>query len=152
MNHPTRFLPVSLRRPLLWLIPPLFVGLQACANSAAPTSETTATLWGTQWTLVAIGPQAVMPTPQATLLFPEMGRAAGNGSCNRFSGAVTVTHDNIQFGPLASTKMACMGGAMAQESAYLTALQKAQTFERQGDTLLIHTLGIDQPLRFTAAK
>lgn len=152
MNHPVHSLSASLRRPMLWLIAPLMLGLQACANPATPAAEPTAGLWGTQWTLVAMGAQAAMPTPQATLQFPEPGRAAGNGSCNRFSGEVTVTQDRITFGNLASTKMACMGGAMAQESAYLGALAKAQRFERRGDNLLIHVDGMAQPLRFTNAK
>jgi heat shock protein HslJ len=46
-----------------------------------------------------------------------------------------------------STKMACIGGASEQESRYLGALQKAQRYEVQGDTLLIHAQGMDQPLR-----
>ncbi|MEX1167022.1 MAG: META domain-containing protein [Hydrogenophaga sp.] len=153
MNHPVHSLSASLRRPMLWLIAPLMLGLQACANPAAPAAEpTTATLWGTQWTLVSMGAQAVMPTPQATLQFAAPDRVSGNGSCNRFSGAVTVNQDRIQFGNLASTKIACMGGAMAQESAYLGALGKAQRFERRGDTLLIHVDGMAQPMRFTIAK
>ena len=152
MNHPIRSLPTPFRRPLLWLIAPLFLTLQACANSAAPAPTPAAPLWGTQWTLVAVGNQEVMPKSQATLQFPAEGRATGNGSCNRFSGAVTVNQNSIHFGSLASTKMGCLGGAMAQENAYLSALEKAQRFEQRGDTLLIHVDGMAQPLRFTAAK
>lgn len=152
MNHPNRLLSDLTRRAVLWLIAPTFLGLQACANSALPAPQAPMTLWGTHWKLTAIGAQPVMPQSKATLQFPEAGRVAGNGSCNRFSGMVTVAQDRITFGQMASTKMACMGEAMAQETTYLAALQKAQRVELQGDLLLIHVQGLSQPLRFTPAR
>jgi heat shock protein HslJ len=151
LNPTTRLLRTLTRRPALWLAAPLFLALQACSSSATPAPNAPAPLWGTQWQLAALGAQAVMPQSRATLQFPEVGRVTGNGSCNRFSAAVTVRQDRLTFGDLASTKMACIGGAMAQETAYMAALQKAQRFERQGDSLLIHVQGLAQPLRFTAA-
>ena len=152
MNHPTHWLSSFTRRPLLWLAAPIFLGLQACANSAPPAPGPAAPLWGTQWVLASVGAQPVIQGSQATLQFPEAGHLAGNGSCNRFSGAIKLHLDQLAVGALVSTKMACMGGAMAQENAYMAALQKAQRYERSGDTLLIHVLGMEQPLRFTAAK
>jgi heat shock protein HslJ len=128
----------------------MFLGLQACANSAAP--ESPVPLWGTQWHLEALGSQAVMASSKASLQFPEMGRVAGHGSCNQFSGSVTVTGDQLAFGNMASTKKACQGAAMAQERDYLAALQKAQRYEQQGDTLLIHIQGMAQPLHFVRAR
>lgn len=156
--------PMRLRRfrhpPMRWLATPLLLVLQACANSATPApppssatqAQQIAPLWGTQWHLVALGTQPVMAQSKATLQFPEVGRVSGNGSCNQFSGVVTVRQASISIGSLASTKMACMGGAMEQEAAYLAALQKAQRFERQGETLLIHVQGMDQPLRLQLVK
>jgi heat shock protein HslJ len=152
LNHPTHWLSTLTRRPLLWLAAPIFLSLQACANSAEPMPGPATPLWGTQWVLASVGAQPVIQGSQATLLFPEAGHLAGNGSCNRFSGAVQVQNGQMAVGALVSTKMACMGGAMAQESAYMAALQKAQRYERSGDTLLIHVQGMEQPLRFTAAK
>ena len=140
------------RRPSLWLTAPIWLGLQACANSAAPAAEPVAPLWGTQWQLQALGAQPVMARSKASLEFPEIGRVAGHGSCNRFSGSVTVTGDKLTFGNMASTKMACLGEAMSQERNYLSALQKATRYELQGDTLLIHAAGLEQPLRFSLAK
>jgi heat shock protein HslJ len=49
---------------------------------------------------------------------------------------------------MGSTKMACMGPANGQETRYLAALQKAERYEVQGRTLLIHVQGMNQPLRF----
>jgi heat shock protein HslJ len=140
------------RRTTLWLAAPIWLGLQACANSAAPSPETAKPLWGTEWQLKAIGTQPVMENSRASLQFPEVGRAAGNGSCNRFSGAVAMQGDHLSFEGIASTKMACAGQAMTQERSYLSALQKATRYERQGDTLLIHAAGLEQPLRFSLVK
>ena len=118
--------------------------LGACA--APPTAHEP--LWGSEWRLQSIAGQAALPQPAATLVFPQPGQAVGHGSCNRFSGAVEIDRDRLTFGPLMSTKMACIGGASEQESRYLGALQKAQRYEVQGDSLLIHAQGMDQPLRF----
>lgn len=118
--------------------------LGACA-APPPAPEP---LWGSEWRLQSIAGQAALPQPAATLLFPQPGQAVGHGSCNRFSGAVEIDRDRLKFGPLMSTKMACPGGGSEQESRYLGALQKAQRYEVQGDTLLIHAQGMDQPLRF----
>ena len=152
MKRPNHWLPSLSRRPLLWLAAPVFLGLQACAHSTAPAPEPAAHLLGTSWVLQSVGAQPVIKGSQATLHFAEADRLSGNGSCNLFSGAVTVQHGQLAVGALVSTKMACMGGAMAQEAAYLAALQKAQRLERSGDTLLIHVQGMEQPLRFSAAK
>jgi heat shock protein HslJ len=120
--------------------------LGACAG--APGSTPPEPLWGSEWRLLSMGGLAALPQPAATLAFPQPGQAAGHGSCNRFFGAIEINADRLTFSPLASTRMACMGGAGEQESRYLGALQKAQRYEVQGDTLLIHSQGMDQPLRF----
>jgi heat shock protein HslJ len=118
--------------------------LGACA-APPPAPEP---LWGSEWQLQSIAGQAALPQPAATLAFPQPGQVAGQGSCNRFFGSVEIERDRLRFGPLGSTKMACPGGASEQESRYLGALQKAQRYEVQGDTLLIHAQGMDQPVRF----
>lgn len=123
--------------------------LGACAATPA-TSPASAPepLWGSEWRLQDIGGQAVLPQPAATLAFPQSGQVAGHGSCNRFFGPVEIDRDHVKFGPLASTKMACMGGAGEQESRYLGELQKAKRYEVKGNTLLIFPQDKGLPLRF----
>ena len=141
---------MSLRLPRFQLAycVPLIAMLAGCAaggNAPAPAEP----LWGSEWLLQDLGGQPAMAQPAATLGFPQSGQAAGHGSCNRFFGTVEIESDRIRFGPLASTKMACMGGASQQETRYLSALQKAQRYEVKDGSLLIHVEGMAQPLRFS---
>ena len=153
MATPTHPLSISQRSGMLILTPlGITLGLQACTlTQAGAHPPATEPLWDTEWRLQSIEGQPVIAGSTATLGFYGVGQAGGNGSCNRFFGTLKVDGTRIQFGPIGSTKMACAGEAMAQESRYLTALQKAQRVERQGNILLIHTQGMAQPLRFVSA-
>lgn len=105
-------------------------------------------LSGSAWLLEDLGGGGVIDNVQATLNFPEAGRVAGNSSCNRFSGTVEVSGESIKFGPLASTRMACLEAAMNQETRYLSALQAAERYEWKDSYLLVYCKGFDKPLRF----
>ena len=110
-------------------------------------------LWGTAWRLENLAGAAVQESTQPTLEFAADGRASGNGSCNRFNGVVTVAGDKIQFGGIAATRMACADAAlMRQEDAYFAALQAAERFEIDGETLRIHAAGRPEPLIFSATQ
>jgi heat shock protein HslJ len=126
----------------------------AAAASAEPpvagASPTAESLLGTAWQLEDLAGAGVVDRVQATLEFPEPGRAGGLGSCNRFNGAVTIEGDTIRFAGIAATRRACPEAVMRQETAYFAALQAAERFEREGETLRIHALDRPSPLRFTA--
>ena len=130
-----------------------------CAPPAAPPAAATPvptpaaaagpTLVGTAWRLEDLGGTTAIPGVEATLEFPEAGRAAGRGSCNRFFGTVEISGESIRFGPLAATKMACVDAAAnAQETKYLEALQDAERFAFDGPALLVYSRGGSAPLRF----
>ena len=104
----------GLLHPLLWLLPAVLSTLAACAGATSAPGGAVA-LVGTEWQLLSINGQPVMDRSRASLQFPESGRVAGNGSCNTFVGAVAIDNENIIFRQMASTKMACMGGASQQE-------------------------------------
>lgn len=107
---------------------------------------------GSEWQLEDLGGRGVLDRVQATLAFPEAGRVAGNGSCNRFFGTYTLMQDRISLGPMGGTRMACDEAVSDQEARYMAALQKAQRLEVQGTTMLMHVQGQDKPLRFTRTK
>ncbi len=110
-----------------------------------------APLVGTRWRLDDLAGTGVVAGAgaEATLEFPEEGRVAGRGSCNRFFGPVTITGSAIQFGLLGATQMACPEPIGAQESRYFAALRAAERFTLDGDSLRLSGAGIAAPLRFT---
>jgi len=104
---------------------------------------------GSEWQLVDLAGTPVVPGSKPTLAFPDVGRVAGDGSCNRFTGSVTVAGDILKMGALASTRMACMDNNISkQEDMYLKALQAATHFSYQYPYLSIYAEGLEQPLRF----
>jgi heat shock protein HslJ len=113
------------------------------------SSESAGGLVGTVWRLEDLGGDGVLDRVEATLEFPEEGRAAGNGSCNRFFGPVRIERESISFGALGSTRMACAEPVGNQEAKYLEALQGAERFALDGSTLSIYSKGMEKPLRFT---
>jgi len=119
-----------------------------------PTKATIPTapfsLVGTEWLLADLAGTPVIANSKASLAFPEAGRVAGNGSCNRFTGSVTISGETLKIGALASTRMACMdAGVSAQEDAYLKALEAGNRYEYRDPKLLIYATGYDKPLQFT---
>jgi heat shock protein HslJ len=118
-------------------------------NTSSTPPDNTPPLIGTEWLLTELVGTPVVPESKASLSFFEAGRAAGNASCNRFTGGVDISGATIKFGQLASTRMACVDSAVsAQEDLYLKALGAAMRFERKDDSLLIYADGFDKPLRF----
>lgn len=106
-------------------------------------------LSGSAWLLEDLGGHGVIDNVQATLTFPETGKIAGNGSCNRFFGPSERSGDHLKIGPLGSTRMACPEAVMKQETKYLAALQAANHFEWKNPYLLVYCKGWEKPLRFT---
>jgi Heat shock protein len=86
-------------------------------TQAAASPTTAVNLTGTEWSLEELGGNGVMANSKATLAFPEAGKVAGNGSCNRFTGKAEVNGNAIKLGPLASTRMMCQGEAATQEAS-----------------------------------
>src|SRR5271157_3912071 len=109
----------------------------SCASRKPPSPATQAgappaaiSLVGTEWHLADLGGVGVLENVETNLTFPEAGKAAGNGSCNRFFGPVEISGDSIHFGALASTRMACPDAVANQEDKYLKALGGAERFAR----------------------
>ncbi len=126
--------------------------VERAVGDTKPVTTQAATLWGTAWRLESLAGAGVVDRAQATLEFPEENRASGTGSCNRFNGVVTVDGNTIKFGGLAATRMACAEAVMRQEEAYFAALQDAERFEIEGQTLNIYVADRSEPLRFVASQ
>jgi heat shock protein HslJ len=122
------------------------------STTAVPPPSTQAapfSLSGSAWLLEDLAGSGVIDGAQATLTFPEAGKVAGNGSCNRFFGPAKISGDTLELGSLGSTRMACPEAVMNQETKFLNALQAAERFEWKDPYLLIYCKGVEKPLRFT---
>ena len=102
-------------------------------------------LEGTEWTLVSgvDAPDDAVPT-----LTLEEGNASGFGGCNNFMGGYELDGDSISIGPLAGTLMACEEPKMAAETAYLPALEAADSWAVEDGELVLSSGG-EETLRFS---
>jgi len=99
-----------------------------------------AQLPGSKWNATGYnnGKQAVVSLVAGSSItadFGTDGKVAGKASVNQYSADYTVTGDAITFGPATLTRMAGPPELMAQEDAYLKALEKASTWKVSGGTL-----------------
>jgi len=104
------------------------------------------TLAGTTWRVTGYnnGKQAVVSVISGSTLgvsFGAGGKLSGSGGCNSFTGSYRAEGKTIGIGPLAATRKACAlpEGVMAQEAAFLRALESAATTRREGHRLELRT-------------
>jgi heat shock protein HslJ len=119
-------------------------------NNAAASFYKPPSLIGTEWLLTDLPGTTVVVTSRASFAVRESSAVTGNASCNRFSGGLEISGNNITFGPVAATLMACGDATLtAQETQFLKFLSAANRFEMRNPFLLIYAQGYDQPLHFS---
>jgi len=103
-------------------------------------------LAGTAWQVTGYnnGKQAVVGVTTGstiTLEFMPDGRVRGSGGCNQFNGSFTSSADQLTIGPVGATRRACAEpeGVMAQEAAFLRALETVASARREGHRLELRT-------------
>jgi heat shock protein HslJ len=120
--------------------PALQPQLDAARTELAKAISKPTPLSGTDWVATRINGDAVGGNAPTLIIESDKAgfRATGNGSCNRYTGAVTIGNkDAIQFGHAASTRMACTGNADQQEAAYFKALQSVKAYHLNNGTLIL---------------
>ena len=130
--------------------------LSDCKEIEESTAPTAALLLGTEWVLERLGEDPVLEGVKPTLAFYEPGRIAGHASCNRYTGAATITPDgHLEVGlqaAMATTRMMCAPEAMAQEQRFLTALGLGGAMSLAGDRLTLTTGAAGETLIFVRSK
>ncbi len=131
----------------------LLILLLISLTVSACGSRQSASLVGT-WKLSAYGPKDT-PTPavtnaEATLTFDKDGNVTGNGGCNSMGGRYKVEDNQIIFGEVVSTLMACDDVRMAQEAVVTQVLSGTANYEIKNNALTL--TNNDMVLVFTAAK
>jgi heat shock protein HslJ len=124
----------------------------AGCNAATPTGSTdTGALVGPTWTLVTLNGQPPVSGTTVTAVFTTESRVAGSAGCNSYFGRAAAETGRVSIGPLGSTLMACHPeSVMAQESAYLRALETATRFVVSGDELRLGPSTTEATLVFSS--
>jgi heat shock protein HslJ len=123
--------------------------LMAGSGCTAASEPDTPGLADTTWRAETIMGRPVIDSSLATITFEADGRVHGRGGCNRYFGAATMAGEQVSFGALGSTKMACAEALMDQEARFFQALESAERWSLDEHGLLaIHSAGADAPSRF----
>jgi len=94
-------------------------------------------LVGGEWVVEDINRGGVIDNSRLTLSFGEDGRVTGSTNCNTFAGGYTADGGKLAFTPLAMTRKACIGEALAnQEQKYVAALTGEMDWQITGDGAL----------------
>ncbi len=88
--------------------------------------------------ITADGPARTIPRLEISL---TQGRVTGTTGCNQLNGPVMADTHQIVFGPLATTKMACMGPDGAVETNFLRLLNQPMTYRIDSDKLTLYRQG-----------
>jgi heat shock protein HslJ len=107
--------------------------LSAGGGSAMPQGS----LHGSEWQLLTVGGAPAIAGYEATMMLTQ-GRVTGTTGCNRYTGSYTLpARDALEFGPIASTMMACSDPQMEQERAFLKALEGTRYYARSEGSLTL---------------
>lgn len=107
-------------------------------------------LIGSEWQIVAVAGEPVPADVTVTIEFSDTGAVYGSSGCNRYSGAYELTGENLLFGQLASTRMACAGTQMQIEDRVHKSFAEITAFDinNQGELqLLLQSGGIIAAVR-----
>ena len=114
--------------------------LSACSPAAPQLPD----LAGTSWSLVSHGPVdaqiSALEGVDTKLTFDQEGQVGGTFGCNSFGGDYSQDGNNLTFGAIMSTLMACDEARNSQEQAGFAVLQGTVSFFfLEGDSMAIHS-------------
>ncbi|MEE4208719.1 MAG: META domain-containing protein [Parvularcula sp.] len=106
---------------LVWLLAGKVPGGKANHRRDAKAED----LLGEEWVVESIAGGGIIDSSRVTLRFEPDGGLSGRAGCNRYTGSWSFEDGGAQFGPPASTRMACAPALMEQEQRFLAALEDA---------------------------
>ena len=146
MDQETAYLEALAQARIFTASPDQLTLKDAGGNELMLFNAQTQDLAGTYWEVTGYynGEQAVtsvLADSTITAQFGKDGTLSGNSSCNDYSGPYKAIGNQIEIGPLVSTKKACAdpAGVMDQEAQYLAALETAATYKIAGKALELRT-------------
>lgn len=102
---------------------------------------------GVEWRAERLGTTAFDAEALPTLTVDDAGKAFGSTGCNRYTGKLTISGAKLTAGPMAQTKMFCMGPGGQNELRFSSAIRSATSWRLDGTALVIETAS--GTLRFT---
>jgi heat shock protein HslJ len=104
------------------------------AELGAETEIELSELLGVRWILESFGQEdalvSVLEGTEIAFEFDaEGGQVSGSAGCNSFFGEFDLNGDQLSFGPLGATRMACEPAIMDQETSFLDALQATESVQ-----------------------
>jgi heat shock protein HslJ len=121
--------------------PQLVLNLKLDSGNMIFSPQSPRGLSGPTWRVTGYnnGSGGVVSTLSGTVLsmvFDTDGRVSGDTGCNMFNGPYTLSGSSISFGPIATTRRACLSDeANQQEQQFLAALAATTTYQLVGDGL-----------------
>ncbi len=110
-------------------------------TAAAGGVEAAARLENTRWELIEIAGEPVEALPGKPLpgfrLNPQGNSLRGFGGCNRMMGSYNLNGDELNFGPIATTRRFCEE-TQGLEDRFVQALGQVKTFKLNGDILELY--------------
>jgi heat shock protein HslJ len=113
------------------------------------TVESRAQVAGGEWRSIEIANIAVPSGVSLFVRFDAAGKLEGFGGCNKFFGVYSSIDDGIKVGTLGATRMACPEPVMMRETRFLTALENAKRYVREGISLTFYDVAGNIMVRFT---
>jgi len=112
------------------------VGLAACAPMQPE-------LVPSDWQVTMLDGRALTAEDRVTMQFAE-GRVAGMSGCNRYTGPLLLGDENaIEFGLLATTRMACPGEAASIEAAFVQQMGQIDSYRIVRGVLVLYAGGAE---------
>jgi len=115
----------------------------ACSSPQVSVGRPPAPLVGTDWKLFQLHdlPTINGPYHQVPATFRiDSNTVTGFTGCNRLTGKFSSSGSKVHFGPMATTKIACLDvNAGRVEAGFLSALNGAERQKIIGDTLILST-------------
>lgn len=128
-----------MKRRFATLLGSLAIVLAGCAGMERPMTHDES-LENTYWKLTRVGDITAETADNQReahfVLHAEENRVAGSTGCNRLAGSYQLENDALSFGPLVTTRMACLEGGET-EQAFLGALEAAATWQVEGQALTL---------------
>lgn len=123
--------------------PPQPILLAACLVAGAATAPAAAQAPAVvgEWTVAAIGDEAVSADQGLTVVFALDGTVSGSTGCNAFSGTYEAKGAGLTMGPFRITRRGCAEAATRREAAMMRVLGTARRIDPRVEGRLAITDG-----------